>query len=42
MHHFDKFDIRVYDRFIEKFADRYIKQRSELFGGISEELLELA
>ena len=41
MHHFDKFDIRVYDKFIEKFADRYIKQRSELFGGINEELLGL-
>ena len=42
MNHFDKFDIRVFEKFIEKFADRYIKQRSELFCGISEELLEQA
>lgn len=25
MNHFDKIDIRVFDRFIDKFADRYIK-----------------
>ena len=42
MNHFDKIDIRVFDRFIEKFADRYIKQRSELFDGISEDVLEQA
>ncbi len=30
MNHFDKIDIRVFDRFIDKFADRYIKQRSEV------------
>lgn len=42
VNHFDKIDIRVFDRFIEKFADRYIRQRSELFDGISEDVLEQA
>lgn len=40
MNHFDKIDIRVFDRFIDKFADRYIKQRSEVFSGINAELLQ--
>lgn len=42
MNHFDKIDIRVFDRFIDKFADRYIKQRSEVFSGINAELLQQA
>ena len=42
MNHFDKIDIRVFDRFIDKFADRYIKQRSEVFNGINAELLQQA
>ncbi len=42
MNHFDKLDIRIFDRFIDKFADRYIRQRSELSSGISEELLNQA
>lgn len=39
MNHFDKIDIRVFDKFIDKFAERYIKQRSELYGGVNEDFL---
>ena len=39
MNHFEKFDIRVFDRFIEKFAERYIDQRSDFACKIDEELL---
>ena len=40
MHHFEKFDIRVFDKFIDKFADRYIRQRSELFADINDDQLK--
>lgn len=42
MNHFDKIDVRVFDKFIEKFAARYIKQRSELSSAISDKTLTQA
>lgn len=42
MNHFDKIDVRVFDKFIEKFAARYIKQRSELSCAISDKTLTQA
>lgn len=40
MHYFEKFDIKVFDKFIDKFAERYVKQRSELYASINEDQLK--
>ncbi len=42
MNHFDKIDVRVFDKFIEKFAARYIEQRTKMSSVISNESLTLA
>lgn len=42
MDYFDKIDVRVFDKFIEKFATRYIEQRTMMSSAISNELLALA
>ena len=42
MDYFDKIDIRVFDKFIEKFAARYIEQRTKMSSAISNESLTLA
>ena len=42
MNHFDKIDVRVFDKFIEKFAARYIEQRTKMSSAISNESLTLA
>ena len=42
MDYFDKIDVRVFDKFIEKFATRYIEQRTKMSSAISNELLALA
>lgn len=39
MNYFEKIDIRVFDQFIDKFANRYIQQRSALISKIDEENL---
>ena len=42
MNHFDKIDIRVFDKFIEKFAARYIEQRTKMNSAITNESITLA
>ena len=42
MDYFDKIDVRVFDKFIEKFATRYIEQRTKMSSAISNESLTLA
>lgn len=42
MNYFDKIDVRVFDKFIEKFAARYIEQRTKMSSAISNESLTLA
>ena len=42
MNHFDKIDVRVFDKFIEKFAARYIEQRTEMSSGVSDDILTQA
>lgn len=42
MNHFDKFDIKVFDKFIEKFAERYVNQRSAFVTGINSETISQA
>lgn len=42
MNHFDKIDVRVFDKFIEKFAARYIEQRTKMSSAINHESLTLA
>ena len=42
MDYFDKIDVRVFDKFIEKFVTRYIEQRTKMSSAISNESLTLA
>lgn len=42
MDYFDKIDVRVFDKFIEKFATRYIELRTKMSSAISNESLTLA
>lgn len=42
MNYFDKIDVRVFDKFIEKFAARYIEQRTKMSSAISNESLTSA
>lgn len=37
MNHFDKIDVRVFDKFIDKFAARYVELRTEFCGNLNEE-----
>lgn len=39
MNHFDKIDVRVFDKFIDKFAALYIEQRTEFCGNLDKEVL---
>ena len=39
---FRKIDIRVFDKFIEKFAEKYVEQRSALTPNVIDDVLKMA
>ena len=42
MNTFSKFDVRVFDKFIDKFAEKYIEQRKALSSAVIEEALKVS
>ena len=42
MNTFSKFDVRVFDKFIDKFAEKYIEQRNALSAAVIEEALKVS
>ena len=39
---FNKIDVRVFDKFIDKFAQKYVEQRSALSLGAIDEVLKIS